>query len=473
MRPLLLFLALLLVGCVPQAWRNKAPSITKDVAVRIPRFQQSRYPNGVSLYLHPDDYLPLVSVQLVLRPGSALPSLDESAALDLLYELMAQGNSELLAELDAVATGPVLERKVEGASFEFSVPPIHLPAALSLLSRLLREPVFDPQTFSRVQAQRIARLFVGSNRNLSQTHVFRDVAIGSQPLFIEATDRRLLTPLSRLTLDDMKATYDRYIGPGNVAVVIAGPVAPIVAGALVKKYFAGWSKELPASASAIPLAQRPRKEILILPRPKLPAVVFTFGQLITDPVNESQLRLAASLLVFRATQLFALVSGSEPAMPFLEKVTTSRHGSLVKVIGVVPGNSLRAALSALDMAVSLDHKAEVAVLLRAGNHLQILFSSAVDLPWIRLEHVWKLMDAFNAPQKTSAEAARLFLRELPNNHYETQLSALQAVSLENLTDLLRRQIAPDKAHIVLEGDPEIIRAQLERSALGPVRVLDE
>lgn len=470
MRPLLLFLALLLVGCVPQAWRNKSPRITKDVAVRIPRFQQSNYPNGVSFYLHADDYLPLVSVQLVLRSGSALPSIDESAALDLLYELMAGGNGELLAELAALGTGPVLKRTVEGASLEFSVLPIHLPNALFLISRLLREPVFDPQTFSRVQAGRIAGLFVGADRNSSQAHVFRDAVIGSQPLFLDATDRRLLTPLSRLTLDDMKSSYDRYIGPRNLAVVMVGRVAPVVAFALVKKYFADWTKDLPPPQPAVPLAQRPRQAILVVPRPKVPAVLITLGQLVTGPVNESQLRLAASLFAFRATQIYAVIADSELAVPFVNEVTTSKHGSLVKVVGLVPSHTLGMAMSALQVAATLGDRG--AVISLSKNYARMWISTVADIPWIRLEHAWNLMDAFSAPQKTSAQAARLFLLDLPSNYYETQLNALQAFSQNDLTTLLQSLLAPDKAHIVLEGDPQIIPAQLASSALGPLRILD-
>jgi len=64
--------------------------------------------------------------------------------------------------------------------------------------------------------------------------------------------------------------------------------------------------------------------------------------------------------------------------------------------------------------------------------------------------------------------ARLFWRGLPLDYYEQTVTGLQEVPAEEVQGAAERYLDPSYPHIVLVGDPEIIRPQVSELGLGEI-----
>ncbi|MHB8875850.1 MAG: M16 family metallopeptidase, partial [Myxococcaceae bacterium] len=138
----------------PEGWRVKQPAAGPAPTVKLPVFQKATLKNGLSLLVSETSELPVVTLQVAFRAGSAADPRGKDGLADLTYGLLLEGAGryDALGLADAfgnlgVSPGKATDR--DGASVGVTVHRRNAEAALSLLADVVQRPRFTAKDFDR------------------------------------------------------------------------------------------------------------------------------------------------------------------------------------------------------------------------------------------------------------------------------------------------------------------------------------
>jgi len=276
--PLAALLALVLAGGIGVAAQAPAPS-----PLSVP-YRLFRLPNGLTVILHRDTSVPVVSVNVWYRVGSANEKPGRTGFAHLFEHLMFEGSKHVKdGEFDGLleSAGGSNNGTTDNdrTNYYEDVPSNALELALFLESDRMGY-LLDTMTPERVDGQRD----VVKNEKRQQ--------VDNQPYgkAFEEIDALLYPPshpyswqvigsmedLSAASYEDVVEFFKKYYAPGNASLVVAGDIDLDRAQALVTKWFA----EIPKGAAVEPLS---------VPQPSLDGVK---RKTITDTVQLPRLYLA-------------------------------------------------------------------------------------------------------------------------------------------------------------------------------------
>jgi zinc protease len=214
-------------------------------------------PNGLRLVVNEDHSLPIVSMVVVVRGGSAA-EVDSHGQAHYLEHLVLQGTRhypEPLAPqyaLEEVGGMCNATTNRDLTRFEASVGSGSLELLTNVLADITLFPLLTDEAFAserpvilaEIQREEDTPLAYGMNRAFSLTfkrHPYR------------VNPEGMIGDILRITPDDVRSSYARWYVPNNMSVVLVGDVTPARALQLVQQAFGG--------AKSATLPARPLPEI--------------------------------------------------------------------------------------------------------------------------------------------------------------------------------------------------------------------
>lgn len=468
-------LALLgLIGC-QHAWREQAPLAQTNITLRAPAFERQPLENGVSLYVHTDQMLPLVSLRLTLRPGeSTLTDPTEAGALLLLHTHLLRGaemerlRQELPGQLTRV-------RDVDGLSIELQVLPAQVPQALQRLSQIVQTPNLTESAVREAQVTLLRERFEQTETPHAQADrvLLQSLFPGSHDFAWRQVNRQQIGTLSNLALPHVQAAYDRYIGPQNTGVVVYGPVPSPLAFSLVQRWFGDWNKPTVPLGKYPPVAAR-RSTIYIVPVPG--AQIAQVAIATSVPGVDQSIAAEVALRLLAARMNHALSHAAEPSPMLIATRTSRAHGQILAFMnGFVLRESVGAYVDSLqqELRKSLppENRESEPMIERAAPGTYQINPLAIQRAMLARTLYWKFMGQFESLSSRSELIADHFSQDLPDTFVQEQMRTLRHLTLHQSQKLLLTAFAPEKLHMVLTGDPERLQAQLASRNLEPVQVL--
>ena len=473
-RALLVFL--LCAAACHQPWRETPPVVANQLAVRIPAYEHRSMSNGVQVYLQPDEYLPLLSLQLVVRAGDAAVPQQQSGVMRILYEMMLT-DAKLTHELDSLGATMELDVQADAAYVSLSVSSADALPALKLLASAVREPHFDQESFTHVRTRLLAAVFGQTPSPLRRAHDALLARLYGPTHPLALTGRKTLTPLSQLQLEDVEAAYKRFVGPKNVALVMVGRVPKVVGFAWAQKYFGDWSVAVEEPKVAPPLLPAGRRMIPLVPVAGLPGTAVLFGGRLhwKGLAEEATARAAIRQL---GTQISVVLQLRGYAVPGTEIETEVEHygfGAHYVMRAIVRPEFTKAALEeilrqgsgkiVLHVAANADQVTALAQILYQLRLYDAVFHTS------RLTGVASIVHSFRGLSNIGRNAARLFVLQQPDVYYIQLIEQLNAITAGQVDQAIPFHFVPEVAQLVLAGDPQFIEAQLRGTDLGTVQRL--
>jgi zinc protease len=251
MKRLLLLTLLAFCGCLPAA--------ATSIASRVQRTSV----HGIDLLVLPTGVRDVVTLRASLPAGDAAALGGNVALATLAGEMLDQGtkrqNKFMIAEqLEAV--GATLSFSVDQDVLRISGKCLRpdVPLVLRLLAEQLREPAFDPDEFDRLKM----RLSGAFQRQLEDTDAralesFIQAVYPLQHPNRLPTVEQFLRALDTARLEEVEAFHRRHYGPSGMIMVLVGDVDPEQAREVVTDNFRGWTGGTPvvqAPSTASPRA---------------------------------------------------------------------------------------------------------------------------------------------------------------------------------------------------------------------------
>ena len=195
----------------------------------LPKPIQISLANGLTVLLHQDRELPLVSFRLLIPgAGSAYETADGLA--DLTAQLLLKGTAaksaaQVAEELDRLGVTLRCSAQDEFLEIAGSALAENFSRLLALTSSCLLSPAFQPEEFSKERQRRIDTISqIKDEPAQAVRQYFRKVYFGSHPL--GSLKIGTTTALQRLTVEDVRAFYRRNLRPERAILAVCGQIAP-------------------------------------------------------------------------------------------------------------------------------------------------------------------------------------------------------------------------------------------------------
>ncbi len=453
---------------VPEAeqWRAAQPTPGAQPALVLPEVQEGKLRNKVRLLVHSRRDLPIVDVRLVLRAGAALDPVAKAGLADLTYEMMLEGSGKkdgvALAEaFSDLGTRLSVNTGADGASFQMLVLKRNLEPALKLLAQVIQKPRFDKKDFERRQKEALADLA----RALAQPFYLAQVAswqaiFGKDHPYGHVSSGTPDT-VTAITLKDVKKFYKQAVGPKNAALVISGDIDLDEATKLGNKVLGKWrGKARPAKAPAAP-AMTKRDKVLVVAKPGLGQTVILMGRPALASGDADEWTLTVANAVFGGMFTSRLNMNLREDKGY----TYGAFGMLLPSRGVGPLIAAASVQADKTGASLKEFMAEI-------QGFKTRPMTDVEFAMARDSELRSLPGAFETVSSLGGTLASLVQRDLPLDRLQKLVAAYQGMDKAAAQQAGEKYLVAENMQIVLVGDPELIKAQVEPLGLGPIELIE-
>jgi zinc protease len=255
----------------PESLPHQAPAPAAPIAPQPPVVVERTLSNGLRVIVAKTSDLPLITVQLSVRAGSAADPPGVGGLQSLTAAMLPQGSAHMTAPqiADAIeGLGGSLSAGAgaDGSNLFLTVLADQLDRALPILADVAEHPAFAPDELDRLRRQRLDDLTVemqepGGIANLALAPVVFGAAPYGHPVGGTALS------LSRITPAALERQYLETFRPDNAILTLTGDITPEQGIAAAERAFGGWSRP---SAPLIPgpaMASPPRARVVVIDLP--------------------------------------------------------------------------------------------------------------------------------------------------------------------------------------------------------------
>ncbi|WNG32172.1 insulinase family protein [Archangium minus] len=443
-----------------EAFRNQPPKPGEPPELVLPKFEQTKLDNGLTVLVSPRKELPLVFVGVAFASGGSQDPKGKWGLADISYKMLVEGAAGKDAQaLDQafqdLGVSPSVSVSPDGAFVGARVLKRNADAALALLSDVVRRPNLAQKDFERRKKLQLAELVraMGSPGFLAQ-QAYLDAVFGPEHPYGHPVSG-LPATVDTVTLKDVKGFYQKNVGPKAAALVMTGDVTLDEAVTLAKKYFGDWK----GSATLPPIpptpATPPRQQVVYVPKAGLDQTVMVLGRpgVAVGHPDEYALELA--------TTVFGGFFGSRLNMNLREDKGYSygAGASTDARLGVGP----LTASSAVRKDVTGPALTEFFREMKGIRERPI---TQKELEAAREGLIRAIPGGFESVEGLGSSAAQLFFLRRPMDEFARTVAGLEKATPAEVQRVAETYLGPDAMQVVLVGDPEVIQQQVGPMELG-------
>lgn len=209
--------------------RSIEPAAGQEPAVNIPEVWRTELPNGIEVYGILNSELPLVHMNIMIEGGVMQDNIDMPGVAGMVASVLPQGTKnktpeELEEETELLGSTIRMAAGREEITLESSMLSRNFEKTLSLIKEILLEPRWDSAEF-RMALTRTLNYIIQSEAQPASvaSSVFYRKIYGPDHIFGYNT-RGTRESLVKMTIDDLKAFYERTFKPEATKILIAGNI---------------------------------------------------------------------------------------------------------------------------------------------------------------------------------------------------------------------------------------------------------
>lgn len=393
-----------------------------------------------------------VSFRLSLRYGNDQSLVGKSVAAELLPALMMRGTAQLNRQqiqdtLDQNSGRLSPSGSLGDLSFSGETKRKNLPAVLNVLKQVLREPTLPADQLEIIRNAKLNAL----QQQLSDPQALAQNAISRKLSPFPATDVRYVPTMPEsierwkaVTIDDVKALYQSFIGGQYGELVVVGDFSPDELVPQMEEILGNWK-----SSEAYARIERPTTKTTDI------------REAIETPDKENAVYLAATVLPMNdaAEDYPAMVIGN---FVLGGGTLSSRLGDRVRQkegLSYGVGSFLRASslddrtsfyMYAITNPVNMP-KVEAAISDELNKALKDGFTSG-EIESAKVGYLEQQKVEWNTDDALAARLAELLYAGRDMGYYSKQIAAMQELTHESVNAVLKKRLDPKTIGVIVAGD---------------------
>jgi predicted Zn-dependent peptidase len=259
-----------------------AAAVTAQAAeFKLPQFETTKLPNGLTVYLMERHEVPLVAVRAIVKAG-AVNDAQQAGLANLVGDAVLLGSAKhTKAQIDQafdfrgaqLGGGSSTESSTVGASFKRDDAATLLP----LFAEIVTAPSFDAAEFDKLRNRRVNELKQAKERpravvqNYYNAMLFGGGAYANPPSGTTSS-------VGALTQADVKSFHQRFYRPDNAAIVVVGDFKAAEMKAQIAQLFGSWSATGPApQAQKYGVVEASKPRVWLVNKPDAIETTFLIG----------------------------------------------------------------------------------------------------------------------------------------------------------------------------------------------------
>ena len=211
--------------------RSKIPGQGKNPVVNVPAFWTKKLDNGIKVIGTKNTEIPTATFNIYIKGGKLMETSDFSkAGISSLFAAMMNEDTKNYTseqfglELDKLGSSITVGSSTDAIVFSVQALTKNLDKTMDLLKERMFNPQFNEDDLVRIKKQRTE--FINNNRTSAASvagNVYDALNYGKQNIF-GIPDEGTVETLKNISLADIQAYYDKYMGSQEAVVVVVGDV---------------------------------------------------------------------------------------------------------------------------------------------------------------------------------------------------------------------------------------------------------
>jgi zinc protease len=434
--------------------RIQPPLSGAATRVRFPPITRETLSNGLSVWAMPWTSVPLLTVSLVIDGGAAHDPWGRPGMTGITADLVDEGAGgrdavQLAEAFDRLGTHLSIEVGQETTVLGFSVLARFFDPALALLSDVLLRPHLAAADLERIREQRVNRLTqLKTSATAAADRAFLRGVFGTHPYGHGTLGTSRV--LQSLAYDEVRAFHRELFVPSGATLIVAGDVPPEAVPGIAGAHLRHWTGSRALMPVIMPPAP-PAPRVFLVDRPAAPQSELRIGHLgpaRTTPDYPALVTLNAAL-------------GGQ----FTSRINQNLRESKGYTYGARTAFDFRRICSTFgcDTSVQSDATrrsiAEVLAECEAARTARPILGDELDQAKHSLTRGY--VRHFETPAHLVRSAAELLAFSLPDDTFDRFVPEIDAVTAADVTAAASAHVRPDASVIVVVGDGEKYRKDLE------------
>ncbi len=447
----------------PDDFPEKPPVSGPIDSVPEPVVAKKRLSNGLNIAVISNHEVPMVSLVLGIRSGSWTERKPGVAAMTM--GMLSQGTTnqnakQMAALLESNAISLAGVSAMDSASIAGSALTDKVPLAIELLADMARNPTFPKEEYSILTSQQIMGLTIMTKTpEYLADREFRRGVYGSHPYARTVTGE--VSDVRAIKIDDMKEWFASNVRPDNCTFYLAGDITSDAGFELVEKYLGDWKVDGELSLPELPvLPEDSKTQILLYDRPGSEQSQIRVGHVsigITHPFFSE------------AAVMSGILGGSFNSR--LNKAIRVDKGLSYGARGGLSARRFAGEFQISTFSKTASTVDTIRTILDVVKTMQEGNPTDSELADTKTFITGSYAGDRETPEATIGDLWLLETQSLPSNSQKLFLSEVAKTTAEQVKDAAENLIHDQGFVIVVVGEAEKIKADLE--AIAPVTVINE
>ncbi|MFH1320080.1 MAG: pitrilysin family protein [Bacteroidota bacterium] len=439
--------------------RSVKPAPGPDPSVTIPQVWTSTLGNGIKVWGIKHSELPLVQYSIVLNGGHMVEEISKAGLANLVASLMNEGTKNKTPEEleDAIGLLGASIRVYSGnedITVSVSTLAKNFEKTIALVEEMLLEPRWDEEQFGLAKSRIINTL----KRNQASPDYLASITLNkllfgeNSILAVESSGTE--ASVSSISIDDLKAFYEKYFSPSVARLLITGDVDQ----QRVENAFAGLGAKWQPKEVLLPEVVAPsapeKSAIYFVDIPDAKQSVISIGAPSisrTDPdyypAHVANYKLGGSF-----NGLFNLILREEKGFTYGARSNIS--GS--KNYGTFSASSRVRTNSTLESVTIFKTEMEKYRENMPGEYIDFTKDALIKGNALRFETIGGLLGMLNTMSSYN----------LPMDYIKQEEDYVKGLTPEKQLEVVKKHIDPSKMYYVVVGDAKTQLKELEKVGLG-------
>ncbi len=433
-------------------------------AIQMPPMTERTLGNGLKVIVVENHEQPVVSMNLLIRSGTAMDGLGKAGLANMTAGLLRKGTAtrdatKISQEIDFVGGSIGASSEKDATNVTCSVLTKHFDVGLDLLADIVLNPSFPEAEIERLRKQTMAGLMAQKDDpNAISDQQYAAYLFGEHPYAQPASGT--IESVSGLERDDIAGYWSRNFLPNNAVLFVAGDVTADAVLAKIEGKFGGWKRgELPQT-NFPPANPVKGNRVVLINKSDATNANINMGHLGIDRYNPD---------IYAVRTMNYILGGGG----FRSRLMTDIRDKRGLTYGINSQYSFDRYPGAftVSVATNVDSAAQsIAATIEHLRQIQAADVTAQELSETKSFYAGYLPRQFETPMQVASQLSVVELYGLEKDYFSKYIDYMQAVTPQQVRLAAQKYISPDNLLIVVVGNAEKLRDALKQ--FGPITELD-
>ena len=438
--------------------KEPAPGPAPVLSIKDPAIY--KLPNGITLLVVEDHRLPKVTASYSIDAGPVTEG-EKAGVLSLMGDMLNEGTKTMpKADFDEAVDKLGANVNLSWSGGYASALTRYFSSAFKLMGQGLKEPAFTQESFDKLKSQELTGLkSQAKNAKAISARVTNALAYGRKHPDGEFETEE---SIQKLTLQDVKDFYARYITPSRGYLTITGDIKPADAKALVTEVLGSWTGPKLALEN-IPDTPNPAKAEIDLV--DVPNAV----QSEIHVVNLVNLRMSDPDY-FPSLIANYILGGGAQARLFMN--LREKHGFTYGAYSSLGAARIQSQFDANASVRNAKTDSAVTQFLVEVKRIRTEKVTDEELANAKALYAGSFARGLEDPARTATFASNILINKLPADFYKTYLQKVNAVTVDDVMRIAQKYMDYDHIRVIIVGSQAQILPGLQKTGL-PINFYDK